>query len=117
MARQIGKAIDDHANRADTAWGMIVKADHTTTKIAQEVVDNDIKLKEGLKSLEGIVAEHQTLIPTLRGYVQEVVKQIALVLEGLSQPASFSQAGDVAAAQVDARLSLLQERVNKALRR
>ena len=27
---QIGEAIDDHANRADTAWGMIVKADHTT---------------------------------------------------------------------------------------
>ena len=66
------EAVDDHANRLDTLWGLLVRLDKTVgvitaevqsndKSIEQTVSDNDAKLKKDLCELEATATGHKRL--------------------------------------------------------
>ena len=60
----------------------ILKAiDAKVEKNAEMAYGNDVKVKEGLKALEGIVDGHNGAIPQLRADVQNAVRDIAAVVQ------------------------------------
>ena len=70
------EAVDDHTNRLDTLWGLLVRLDKTVGVITAEaqsndkyikqtVGGNDAKLKKDLCELETIATAHTSAIPDL----------------------------------------------------
>ena len=103
--------INDHAKRIDVLTqigknlgNMVDRNTATEAQNAQDlthnaelVVDNDKQLKQGLKELEAMVTAQGAAIPELRTDVQQVVRDIAGVMQSQAGQGGVSSQGPAAA--------------------
>ena len=120
-------AIDDHANRLDTLWGLFVRLDDTVGLIAAEVQNNDnniketveknnTKVKKGLCELERSVTARTAAIPALKNQVKGAITQVTELIAKASSGQTTGVSLNVSMVALESRFQKLQEHTDYSLK-